>query len=107
MDYNISMIRGDTLSFGLELEELEQELGSAYFSCKKNYADKDYVFQKSLLNGIERREGNVYAIRVAPEDTENIDVGNYYYDLQVGVNSDVFTILHGVLMVGNEVTRED
>ena len=106
---NLEMIRGDTLQFAVEIEfdEGPQKLESAYFSCKKNYDDKA-IFQKKLNDGITYRatERNklYYVVRVAPEDTESVEPGQYYYDLQIGVNSDVFTILHGVLKIYDDVT---
>ena len=101
---NITMVRGDTLSFGVEPEGLNQDLESAYFSCKQEPNDSTYTFQKSLGNGITKAEANKYRIRVAPEDTKNIDIGNYYYDFEIGVNSDVFTILKGLLTVEQDIT---
>lgn len=54
---DISLVRGDTLSFGIELydendEPLEVVVNSAYFSVKKDYNNSEYAFQKSLGNGI-------------------------------------------------------
>lgn len=105
-DSNITMVRGDTLSLGVSIETEEGEpidIDSAYFSCKKNY-DESYVFQKSLGDGITRSEAGKYVVRVAPSDTENIDAGQYFYDLQVEKNGDVFTVLIGTLNVMHDVT---
>lgn len=107
---NLEMIRGDTLQFGIEVEfdEAPQELENVFFSCKKNYDDDANVFQKKLSDGISyvKTEGNklYYVVRVAPEDTESIEAGQYYYDLQISLNSDVFTILNGVLKIYDDVT---
>ena len=104
MEHNIVMVRGDTLSFGMEFEGLDQDLTSAYFSCKKSYSDASYAFQKSLGSGITKVETGKYSVRVAPSDTSALDAGNYFYDLQVSANSDVFTILRGMLTILPEVT---
>ena len=107
---NLEMIRGDTLQFGIgiEFDEATQELESVFFSCKKNYDDDETIFQKKLGDGISflKADGNklYYIVRVAPEDTENIEAGHYYYDLQIGINSDVFTVLIGTLKIHNDVT---
>lgn len=107
---NLEMIRGDTLQFGIEVEydEDPQELDSVAFTCKKNYDDNDVVFQKKLNAGISyvKTEDKklYYVVRVAPEDTETIEAGHYYYDLQIGVNGDVFTVLIGSLKIHNDVT---
>ena len=103
---NITMVKGDTLAFGMEIEGLNQDLDTCYFSCKKDPTDNDYIFQKELEDGIEKVSSGVYRIRVAPSDTKNVEIGNYYYDLQIGVNGDVFTILKGVLKIEREITGD-
>ena len=46
-----------------------------------------------------------YRVRVAPIDTKTIEPGEYFYDMQIGINQDVYTILRGVLKVENDVTN--
>ena len=111
MNYdNLYMVRGDTFRFTIEIEGLVQNLTSAYFSCKKNKDDDEYIFQKSLGDGIAKVKDNEnskdYEIVVAPEDTEDVDFGNYIYDLQLAVGSDVLTPLLGTLTIDWDVTRE-
>ena len=103
-NYQINMVKGDTLSFGLEFEGLGQNIDSAYFTVKKNPLDEEPLFQKSLLNGILKKEDFVYTVRIAPEDTENLDAGQYAFDLQIGVNEDIFTIMLGILILSQDVT---
>lgn len=102
---NLSMIRGDTLAFGFELEGVSA-INGAYFSVKKNQFDTAYVVQKSFADGIEQIEAGKYSVRVAPNDTYNLEVGTYYYDLQIEVNGDVFTILYGTLEIEADITRD-
>lgn len=104
-DTNLTMVKGDTLAFGVKIDGLDQDLDTAYFSCKSDPTDTTYIFQKSLGDGITKVKTGKYRVRVAPSDTSGIEVGNYYYDLQIGVNSDVFTILRGKLKVEYEITR--
>ena len=103
-DMNLCMVRGDTLAFSFEVEGVSS-LDTAYFSCKLNADDSDYVFQKSLEDGISPVDGGKYRVRVAPEDTADIEIGNYFYDLEIGANSDIYTILKGILKVEQDVTR--
>ena len=103
--FNILMTRGDTLSFSFEVEGIES-LDDAYFTCKLNHDDDTYIFQKDLTDGISVVEAGKYRVRVAPEDTEEIELGEYYYDLKIKKNSDAFTILKGVLKVDYNVTEE-
>lgn len=104
-DKNIRMTRGDTLAFGMEFDGLGQDLDSAYFTCKKAYEGEN-IFQRSLGNGISKVEDGIYRVRIAPSDTKNIDAGKYYYDLEIGVNGDIFTIMKGILDIEPDVTQE-
>ena len=103
-DRYIRMPKGDTLSFGLEFEGLDQDLDTAYFTCRRNFTEAA-VFQKSLGNGITKQEAGKYVVRVAPEDTKDLEAGKYYYDHEIGANGDVFTILKGVLELERDVTH--
>lgn len=111
MKTNLEMIRGDTLSFAFEVEfdEAPQKLEKADFSCKVNLDDDEALFHKELGNGIDfsKQDGNklYYVVRIAPEDTENLEAGMYYYDLSIEMNGDVFTILNGALKIEGDVTR--
>lgn len=110
MRQNLEMIKGDTLAFGIEIEfdESPQQLSNAYFSCK-NISDEEPLFQKSLNNGIEyvNQIDNklYYRVRIAPQDTKKLEIGRYYYDLEIRINSDVFTILNGILNIEKEITE--
>ena len=107
---NLEMIRGDTLSFAFEVDfdEAPQKLEKADFSCKVNLDDDEALFHKELGNGIDfsKQDGNklYYIVRIAPEDTENLEAGMYYYDLSIEMNGDVFTILNGTLKIESDVT---
>ena len=107
-DEYITMTRGDTLSFGVELLDADgnpftDELDGAFFSCKKNYTDAENTFQKSLGDGITKIDDGQYAVRVAPEDTADLEHGKYFYDLEIEINGDVFTLLKGVLELERDV----
>ena len=105
----ITMVRGDSLSFGIQIYDQDKalmDIEEAFFSCKKNINDSAYVFQKSIADGIERMELGVYDVRVAPEDTAEIEAGRYFYDMQVRLNSDIFTIMKGVLEIEMNVTAD-
>lgn len=105
-DTNLAMIRGDTYAFGVEIEDLDQELETAYFSCKETASDEDYIFQKTLNDGISLVETGKYRVRIAPEDTVNLKAKSYRYDLQIGVNGDIYTVLKGELNIAEDITRE-
>ena len=101
--YNIKMVKGDTQSFGFELEGVE-DLDAAYFSCKRNSQDENYLFQRSLNNGITKRAENQYVVRITPDNTALLEPGQYWYDLEISKNGDIFTIFRGVLDLLPEIT---
>ena len=107
---NLEMIRGDTLSFAVEIEfdDKPQKLEKAVFICKTNFDDDDDVFKKTLGNGItfskQERNKMYYVVRISPEDTKDIEAGHYFYDMQIELNSDVFTIMTGALKVRHGIT---
>lgn len=102
---NITMIKGDTLAFGIEIDGLDgQDLDSAFFTCKEIPTSSDYIFKKSLGEGITNNGDGTYSVRVAPEDTADVTAGDYYYDLQIGVNGDVYTLMLGLLTILQDVT---
>ena len=104
----LTMVKGDTLTFNMEIENMARPLVSAYFSCKKDF-DGNYVFKKSLGDGITLLSNTggkgLYIVRVAPEDTADLEAGQYRYDLEIGVDSDIYTVLKGILEIEEDVTR--
>ena len=102
-EQNITMTRGDTLAFGIGIDGLGQDLDTAFFTCRDSL-DGNVVFQKSLSDGISKVETGLYRIRVEPDDTKRLDAGQYYYDFEIGVNSDIFTLLKGVLTIEHDST---
>lgn len=101
-DRYVTMTRGDTMSFNMELDGID-ELDTAFLTCRKNHTEPA-VFQKSIGDGITKLDDGLYVVRIAPEDTEGLQVGKYYYDLELGVNGDRFTILKGILEITQDVT---
>lgn len=102
---NLEMIRGDTMTLDVELTDLEDAtVASMFFTVKKKATDTTNVIQKSLSNGITNNGDNSYTVRVAPSDTSNVAAGKYAYDLQIGIGSDIFTVMMGILTVIQDVT---
>lgn len=110
---DIRHVRGDTLSFFFEVEGLEQDLESVYFTCRDGKNDNsEILFEKCLNDGItfmyydEEKDIRKYVVRITPEDTKDLQSGTYYYDEQIEVNSDVFTIMKGRFILEQDVTRK-
>ena len=104
-DTNITMVRGDTLSFGMEYDGTEQDLDSAIFGIRSNVSGGGLVVSKTIGDGISKVGTGKYIVRVAPEDTRYMNAGTYRYDFQVGINDDVFTLLEGALTIEADQVR--
>ena len=107
---SISMVRGDTLSFGFQVTGLKGERPDEIsFTCKENIEDSEAVFSISLDHGISERSYDdetdtlTYGVRVAPELTQDVELGKYFYDLQLIINNDVLTLMKGKLSIEWEV----
>ena len=107
---NIDMVRGDTLLFNFQLGGLGGVDPSAIvFSCAENY-DEDIIFTSDLTDGITQDDYNedtgiaTYSVRVEPDKTKGLELGRYYYDLQITVGEDVVTLMRGRLTLLSEVT---
>lgn len=111
---DIRHVKGDTFNCAMVIEDFDQEFDSVYFTCRAGQNDdSDLLFEAQLGDGVsiveEDQETGTkkYAIRVAPAKTKNLQVGTYYYDLQVGINNDIFTIMKGRFVVEQEATRKE
>lgn len=110
---NITHVRGDTFSHPIFVEGLEQDIESIYFTCRDGLNDdSNILFEKSLNNGItyldydEEKDIRTYIVRLAPEDTKDLQAGTYYYDEQIGINSDVITIMKGKFIIEQDITKK-
>ena len=110
---DIRHIKGDTHSHPIIVEGLNQDLEGIYFTCRNGLNDdSEVLFQKSLNNGItymyydEETDTRTYVVRIAPEDTVDLQSGTYFYDETVIVNSDVFTIMKGRFIIEQKATIE-
>lgn len=105
-DKYITMVKGDTLSFGIELADetgAPVDITDAVFVARKTYNATASVFEKTLGNGITKVDDGIYSVRVAPEDTADNDAGRYYYQFKVMKNSNVYTIMRGIIELEPEV----
>jgi len=111
---DITMVKGDTMAFGFQLQGLDGSMpDDIIFSCKNDPDAENGIFDCKLSAGdgvwIDAEDPDqdllTYGVRVAPEKTENIDAGRYFYDLEINVNNDVFTLMKGRLIIEYDVTR--
>ena len=105
---NIDVIRGDTVNIQFEIDsdtvlDLSSENFNVTFSLKRAATDTAYVFQKDKT-AVTSIADNTFILRVAPEDTEDLIPGYYYYDLQIQVGDDTYTIALGKLQLIRDIT---
>ena len=102
----IWMTRGDTVRSQLSLydplgQPYEPSEGDViYFTVKKSYKDKDYLFQKEV-------DLEDMVLTIAPEDTNDLQMNkDYEYDMQLTkANGDIDTfITPATLHIAEEVT---
>lgn len=110
---DIRHVKGDTFQSALTVENLNQNIESAYFTCRDSLNDNSQIlFEKSLNNGIslveydEENDIRKYAVRINPDDTKDLQSGTYFYDLQISVNSDIFTIMKGKFIIEQDCSRK-
>ena len=100
MDNNITMVRGDTASFGVKfIDHPEVVLSKANLTVRTDFNASKYLFQKYLNHGVSAVGAGEYIVRIDPEDTVNLQEGTYVYDFKIGVNGDLFTLLRGLFIV--------
>ena len=108
MEYqDITMIRGDTLAFNVEVKDQNGNfvmITDANMTCKKRLSSDENIFHKALGSGITQDEDGLIYVRVAPQDTKEVDAGRYFYDFNIGVGNDVYTLMIGVLSIEQDVT---
>ena len=104
----ITFTRGDTYVFGFKITGIEEELDAAYFTCRKDkFRETPIVFQLELDNGITYLGENEYQVAIASDLTEDLDIGAYYYDLELTSNGSVLTPIKGKLKLTWDVTGDD
>lgn len=104
----ISFTRGDTYIIGFTTKNLEGELDTAYFTCRKDkLRETPVLFQVSLGDGITYLGNYEYQVVIGSDLTKDMPIGNYYYDLELSQNNSVKTALKGKLKLTWDVTGDD
>lgn len=77
---NIFLTRGDTLRIQLSIRKNDepyilQDGDKITFSLKKTIGDNECIIQKNI--------GEDYLLEIEPNETKNLDFGQYVYDIQM------------------------
>ena len=103
-DQNITMVSGDTLSFNVIVKDQNGDavaVDGATFKAKRNINSSSTDISLSLGDGITQSD-EVLTVRLAPEDTASLQ-GFFYYDMDITVDEDRFTLLRGMLQIEFDV----
>jgi hypothetical protein len=109
----ITMVRGDSMAFNFQLQGLKGSTpNNIKFTCKEHYDDDTGYFMQSLNGGgitligyDAQTDTATYCCRVRPDQTVNLVPARYYYDLELEVGNDVFTLMKGRLTVEYDVSN--
>jgi len=107
----VKIIRGDYKEFKIirktqDGEIIDEAIDKMYFTVKKSCYLKDYLFQKTLDNGIIYDETNkCYIVKIKPEDTNDLSFDTYYYDVEIKKDDEVKTLIVDTFVVEKEVTH--
>ena len=93
MKQHLAIIRGTTERFAITIRDEDDvlytmgEYEAMKFGVKADPEDTEYLIQITIPTGSENEDG-AYEFTITPDQTENLELGHYYYDigLQSGDN---------------------
>lgn len=108
----IEIRRGTTNEFVIALTDEEgkpyslSDADTLIFGIKRNVRQASPVFSKSFADYDELRGG--YVIGLTPEDTQDLDFGNYVYDIGLQKSTGEFYIVCpcDTLIIADTVTEK-
>lgn len=107
----ISMPRGDIRNIPFEVlnsddSRCEIDFDEIIMTCKKCYKDSNVLFQKRLSRGeINKVETGLYEYTIFPEDTDNLVIGDYDFDIVLYYQNEIKQTSVGTLALTKDVTR--
>ena len=102
-DNHIEITAGDSAVFDVTIMNGESEYDysndEVKFGVKKNFNDATCIIEKDVVDG---------KVTLEPEDTANLNVGIYFYDVKVVTeNGDVCTVISAQQFeVGHSVLKD-
>ena len=107
----MKIIRGDSKTFTFQRKDknknvITEKPDKMYLTIKQNEYEKQPLIQKTFDNGI-RFEDDTYYVEFKPEDTNNLNFGEYVYDIEI-INGDIVkTIKKDTFIIDSEVTHKE
>lgn len=112
----INLIQGDTSNVykfqrkNLDGKPIETKCKKMWITFKDGIKDINVAFQKTLDNGIDYNEEDFfYRFQIKKEDTEELPVGTYGFDIAIiNENGEKKTLLNnGILMILDHYTQKE
>lgn len=110
----ITMPRGDYRPVRFKLRnkdgtDLNIDVDEIYITFKKSNYAKDVLFQKKLSSGeITKEEDGYYHFGIMPQDTEELDYNEYYFDIEIyNENPLIKQTRLGKLILTEETTHKE
>lgn len=115
---DIDIVKGDTLSFNFQLTGLKlgtpaakrptftfsvADEQSIFFTATSAHGEED-ADGITLADYNESKDVATYVVYIAPTKTKTLDLARYYYDLQMELGDDVYTLMRGRFTLLREVT---
>ena len=106
----IALIRGDIDYERFLVKDKDGNLtdvdfDDVHFTVKKSTKDHTVLFQKKLSAGtIEKLGVGDYQVKINPEDTNNLNYGDYVFDFQVSYQNEIKKTFVGKFVIDDEVT---
>lgn len=101
---NFTLTRGNSLQFRVNFVDADSLPEQIYFILKDKSSDTTKILELSLDDGITKVEDlDSYDFYIAAEDTEDLELLNYIYQIYVVYGSDVETIVEGKLIITPEL----
>ena len=108
---NLQHTRGDTLSRVITVNVKADGVTTPYditgatftFSIKNSFRDTEYIFTKEWTNHSNPEDGQTLLFATATQ--MEIELGTYYYDVQMELDGVVTTIFKGTFEITFDVTE--
>lgn len=108
----ISMPRGDIRNIKFAVIEgtgvITESFDEVYFTCKRGFTQREYLFQKKLSDGTITFDNNgYYHLVIQSDDTAGLTYGKYVFDIQIESGTTLKQTTVGSLIITEEVTFND
>lgn len=105
---NMTMTRGDTFCVEIEVEGVVESANNLYFVLKQDFDSDEPLIINTLTNEgaqyLGEEDGSTYyEIYIYPEQTEELEPGQYYYEIKLDFDGAINTVLKGILKIEEEV----